>query len=261
MNADPRKPPLVLRVELTADQTRHILDQTGLSISAIPYESTAAEIRCEFGGIPLRVPRGVFAPAAATERLLHAAIHSASAFARPTIVDVGTGCGAVALAAGNALPRARVVGTDVSTRALRAARANRTRLKLRNVRFARGSLLAPIPRRLNGRVAVIVANITYVPPQFGDTVERTFPEGTAIGQGADGLGLVRELAVGARSFLEPGGSLVLQLADFQWDSFSVELMDLGYDAPELQPHSLDGPVAARVVWSDAASRRARAIHA
>jgi HemK-like putative methylase len=260
MNADPREPPLVLRVELTADQKRGILDQTGLSIAAVPYEVAATEIRCEFGGIPLRVPRGVFAPVAATERLLHAAIHSASAFARPTIVDVGTGCGAVALGVGNALPRARVIGTDVSTRALRAARANRTRLKLRNVRFAHGSLLAPLPRRLTGRVAVIVANIPYLPPQFGDAVERVFPEGTAIGQGADGLGLVRELAVSARRFLQPGGSLVLQLADFQWGGFGVELMDLGYDAAELQPHALDGPVAARVHWSEEASQRMSPIH-
>jgi len=240
--------PLLLRVQLTDDQARHVLDQTGQSVSAILYESAAPEVRCSFGGIPLRVPRGVFVPAPTTEHLLHAAIDAASAFARPTIVDVGTGSGAVALATANALPRASVVATDVSTLALRAARANRKRLRLRNVRFVRGSLLAPLPRRLRGKVAVIVANVPYVPPPLADSVERIFPEGTAIGSGKDGLDLVRELAATARKFLIPGGSLVLQLADFQWAGFGNELMALGYEAPELQHEATGAPVAGRVVW-------------
>lgn len=240
--------PLLHRVQLTEDQARQIRDQTGHSISAILYESAAPEVRCYFGGIPLRVPRGVFVPAATTEHLLHAAIHAASAFTRPTIVDVGTGCGAVALAAANALPRASVIATDVSRLALRAARANRTRLRLRNVRLVYGSLLTPLPRRLKGKVAVVVANVPYIPPPLADAVERAFPEGSAIGRGKDGLDLIRELAREARKFLMPGGSLVLQLADFQWAGFGTELLALGYEAPELQHQASDAPVAGRMVW-------------
>lgn len=247
MTADPPGAPLAFAIHLTADQRRHILDQTGRSISEILYESAAPEVRCSFGGIPLRVPRGVFVPTAATEHLLHAAIQSASAFTRPTIVDVGTGSGAVALALANALPRASVVATDVSDLALRAARVNRARLKLRNVRFAHGSLLTPLPRRLRSKVAVIVANVPYVPPRLADALERSFPEGTAIGPGKDGLDLVRELAADARKFLMPGGSLVLQLADFQWSGVGKELAALGYEAPELQQHAIDSPVAGRLV--------------
>jgi HemK-like putative methylase len=261
MNADPRRAPLLLRVQLTDDQSRQILDQTGRSVSAILYDTAAPEVRCYFGGIPLRVPRGVFVPTRATEHLLHAAIHSASAFTRPTVVDVGTGSGAVALAVANALPRAMIVATDVSMPALRAARANRTRLKLRNVRFVHGSLLAPLPRRLHARVAVIVANMPYVPPRLADSVEHAFPEGTAIGQGRDGLGLIRELASSARQFLLPGGSLVLQLANFQWTEFGPELMDLGFGTPELQAHAIDAPVAARVVWpGSVVGARAEPVH-
>jgi release factor glutamine methyltransferase len=248
MNTNEGEAPLLLRVQLTDGQSRHILDQTGHSVSAILYESAAPEMRCYFGGIPLRVPRGVFVPAATTEHLLHAAIHAASAFSRPTIVDVGTGCGAVALAAANALPRASVIATDVSKLALRAARANRTRLRLRNVRLVYGSLLIPLPRRLNGKVAVVAANIPYVPPPLADAFERAFPQGSAIGRGKDGLDLVRELAGEARKFLMPGGSLVLQLADFQWPGVGAELQVLGYVAPELQHQAIDAPVAGRMVW-------------
>jgi release factor glutamine methyltransferase len=99
-----------------------------------------------------------------------------------------------------------------------------------------------------GKVAVVVANAPYVPPPLADGVERAFPEGSAIGRGKDGLDLVRELAATARKFLMPGGSLVLQLADFQWVGFDTELVALGYGGPELQHQAIDAPVAGRVVW-------------
>jgi release factor glutamine methyltransferase len=101
---------------------------------------------------------------------------------------------------------------------------------------------------LKAKVAVIVANIPYVPPPLADAVERAFPEGSAIGPGKAGLDLVRELAAAAREFLMPGGSLALQLADFQWAGFGTELVALGYGAPELQHQVIDAPVAGRIVW-------------
>ena len=248
MTDDSPDPPPAVSVHLTPRQRHLIRDQTGHSVSSSLHESVAQETRCTFGGIPLRVPRGVSVPSATTERLLHAAIQSASAFLRPTVVDVGTGCGAIALGVANALPRASVIATDVSAVALRAARANRARLKLRNVRFAHGSLLDRLPRRLGGNVAVIVGNIPYVPPRLADAVERTFPEGAPIGTGKDGLGLVRELADTARKFLARGGSLILELADFQWPVVGEELVRLGYEAPEQQEHEADVAVAGRVIW-------------
>ncbi|HEV8499207.1 MAG TPA: methyltransferase [Gemmatimonadaceae bacterium] len=245
---DPIVAPLIISVHLTADQRQRILDQTGSSISAIPYESAAPAVRCYFGGIPLNVPRGVFVPAAATERLLDIAVQAASTLPRPTIVDVGTGCGAVALAAAKALPRAAVFATDTSELALNTARANRRRLMLRNVRFVRGSLLAPLPRRLTSKVAVVVANVPYVPPRLADAFKHAFPEGTSIGPGEDGLDLVRELASEARRFLIRGGLLVLQLAGFQWTTLAAELLAMGYAAPELQEQSGNAPVVGRVAW-------------
>jgi len=248
MRGDAIVAPLTISVRLTPEQHQLILDQTGRRISAIPYESAAPAVRCHFGGIPLHIARGVFVPAAATERLLDMAVLAASTFPRPTIVDVGTGCGAVALAAAKALPHAAVFATDTSELALETARANRRRLKLRNVRFARGSLLAPLPRRLTSKVAVVVANVPYVPRRLADAFKAAFPEGTAIGPGEDGLDLVRELASGAREYLIRGGFLVLQLAGFQWTTLAAELLALGYAAPELQEQSGNAPVVGRVAW-------------
>jgi release factor glutamine methyltransferase len=239
--------PLLLEIELTEKQQRQIFEQTGISIGGILYETAAPAIRVSFSGLPLRVPRGVFVPTAATEHTHALALDAASKWRTATVVDVGTGCGAVALSIAYLLRSSRVYGTDISELAVRAARRNRTRLSLKNVRFLRGSLLSPLPKRLAGRVNVVVANAPYVPPGMSESVAGVFPEGTAIGRGPDGLDLIRDIARDARGLLVDGGSLVLQLADFQWPSFSRELAALGYSKPRLSP-SGTGPVAGRLFW-------------
>jgi release factor glutamine methyltransferase len=240
--------PLLVHLELTDDQQRRIREETGLSIRSVPFESTARTIRVTFGGITLNVPRGVFVPAAASERTLSVAVSVAAEWPAPIVVDAGTGCGAVALSLAKSLPSASIYGTDISEAAVRAARKNRARLGLRNARFMLGSLLSPLPKKLLGRVSVVVANAPYVPPRLTDAFAGAVPADTAIGVGADGLGLVREIAVQARRFLVPGGSLVLQMADFQWPALSEELLSLGYREPKVLAAG-QGPVVGQVRWN------------
>jgi methylase of polypeptide subunit release factors len=240
--------PLLFRLELTADQQRRISNETGLTLTALHFESRAQSLRVRFGGVTLDVPRGVFVPSALTERVLALAVGVAAKFSEPVLVDVGTGCGALALAAAHALPAATLYATDIAEIALRSARRNRARLGMRNVRFLQGSLLAPLSRRLRGNVAVIAANVPYVPPRLSDAFAGSFPVNSAIGVGEDGLGLVRDVAGAARDFLVPGGALVLQLADFQWDNFSRELDALGYRDPEVSERGARGPIACRLTW-------------
>lgn len=146
------------------------------------------------------------------------------------VVDVGTGCGAVALALATARPDARVHATDLSVLAVRNARRNRRRLGLRGVRVHGGSLLEPLSSSLRGLVAAIVANVPYVPPAAVPSGIGLMPLGTFEGTEEDGLGLVRELAVQARAFLEPGGWLVLQVADHHRDGLSRWLEAHGYES-------------------------------
>ncbi|HEX2046093.1 MAG TPA: class I SAM-dependent methyltransferase, partial [Gaiellaceae bacterium] len=104
-----------------------------------------AVFRTRFAGIEVDSGAGVFLPVSFSEALLTAA-HERLTERHPTVVDVGTGCGAVALALASARSDAAVHGIDVSARALRWARRNGRRLGIPNVRFRRGSLLDPLPR-------------------------------------------------------------------------------------------------------------------
>ena len=246
--------PLFVRLELTPEQQRRIREQTGHVITAIPIETREAWALCRFGGIELRVPRGVFMPTPSSEHTFEVAKKvlasaTASAARRPVVVDVGTGAGAIALAIAWALPHASVYGTELSALALHAARRNRGRLRLRNVRFVSGSLLSPLPARLRGGVDLIVANVPYLPPDRPD-ISAAFPEGTAVGLGSDGLGLVRKVLLGARGFLRGGGSLVLQLAEFQWPLLESEVAKLGYRAPGLAPREDGGAVTGILAWPE-----------
>lgn len=249
MNVDGSVAPLLLQLRLTEEQRQQIRERTGLDVASVPVDSGASTVRCEFGGIELRVVRGVFVPLPSAERLLRNLVVVAARHDRPVIVEVGTGSGAVALAAAAALPAADVYATDISPAAVRCARQNRTRLGLHNVQIRQGSLLSPLPRRLRGQITAIVANVPYLPPGMADAASRVFPPGTAVGTGADGLGLPRQLAVDAREFLVPGGFLILQLAEFQWAGFAMELASLGFAEAEIDRAAEAASVIGRAMWA------------
>lgn len=194
--------------------------------------------RCRFDGLELLAGPGTFLPRRVSEQLVPAACERLSAVERPVAVDVGTGCGAIALALARRAPRARVLGVDVDERALTWAQRNGRRLGMPHVRFACGSLLDPVPADVRTRVSLIAANVPCVPP---DSLERNLdaPARAYAGADPDGLGLQRRLAADCRPLLHPGGWLLVQLAPSQWPAYRETLRDLGFEALDVQ----GGPTA------------------
>lgn len=186
-----------------------------------------APSRTRFAGIEVDGGPGVFVPRRMSEPLVDAAVGALPAEPGVVALDVGTGCGAVALALARRVPDASIHGVDSSGEAIGWARRNATRLGVGSVRFHEGSLLDPIPRDLAGRVRAIVSSVPYV--RSGRWGERD-RYGAIEGSGSDGLDLVRALARDALGFLAPGGRLVLQLGADQWPPFSHELESMGYRA-------------------------------
>lgn len=106
-----------------------------------------------FRGIELQIDPRVLVPRPETELLVEIALELAPA----TVLDVGTGSGAVALAVADELPEAAVTATDTSAGALEVARANASRLGLdERVSFATGTLPA------RGSFELLLANLPYV---------------------------------------------------------------------------------------------------
>jgi release factor glutamine methyltransferase len=119
---------------------------------------------------PLWTPPGVYAPQADTY-LLARALRAEGVGAGMDVLDVGTGSGALALLAAGL--GARVAATDISWRAVAAARINAVRTG-RRVQVRRGDLTDPVGTR---RFDVVVSNPPYVPAPGPDA-------GTGAGAGA-----------------------------------------------------------------------------
>lgn len=126
----------------------------------------------------------------------------------PTILDIGTGTGALALALKAALPDAQVWATDISAEALALAREN-AEVNGLEVQFRHGSLFAG----LSGPFDLIVSNPPYLPAadKFSADPEVRHDPDLALYSGADGLGLARELVAQAGARLSPAGLVLLEL--------------------------------------------------
>jgi len=164
----------------------------------------------EFCGLRIAVTPGVFVPRRRTEFL----VRQAAALARPgdVILDLCCGAGAIAAALAAAVDRAEVHAADIDPAAVRCAR--------RNVPgpVYQGDLYEPLPAGLRGRVAVLVANVPYVPTEeigLLPSEARAHEPQTALDGGADGLDVLRRVAAGAPGWLAPGGHLLVETSERQ----------------------------------------------
>ncbi len=170
----------------------------------------------EFWSLPLAVTPEVLIPRPETEALVAAALERLpDAEAALSVLDVGTGCGAVALALASERPRARVVASDVSAPALELAARNAEALELApRLRFAQGDLFEPVAGE---RFDLVVSNPPYLAEseRAGLAPELAHePEG-ALFAGPDGLRVLRRLVAGVSACLAPGGVFACELAPAQ----------------------------------------------
>ena len=181
----------------------------------------------EFYGLDLEVNENALIPRQESELLVELALERIASWddARraPTVVDVGTGSGAIALAVATCARSARIVGVDISRGALEVAVINRGRLSergdspIRNgVEFILGDMLTAVA----GPADVIVSNPPYIPSGTLDSlaVEVRREPRIALDGGADGLDHFRRLTRHASEILSPGGTLIVELMPEQMDA-------------------------------------------
>lgn len=171
----------------------------------------------EFYDLELKVTSAAPIPRPETELLVDEALAQARRLQptcpRPHIVDVGTGCGAIALAVSTRLAAARVTAIDTSRAALDLARRNTERLGLsERVRFTLGDLLSPLDEGAD----IIVANLPYVPSGEWEGLApeiRSYEPRAALDGGPDGLQFIARLLNEAPTHLRSPGALILEIGD------------------------------------------------
>jgi release factor glutamine methyltransferase len=177
-----------------------------------------------FRRIELAVDRRALIPRPETELLVEVAVER-----RPgSVLDVGTGAGAVALAVADELPDAVVVATDTSAAALALARENAERLGLRDrVRFAPGTV--PPGERFD----LVLANLPYVSEgewaELAPEITRYEPREALIA-GDDGVEAYRALLAQRPS----AGAIALEVDAGQAAEVARLVSEAGWPATEVR---------------------------
>ena len=166
-----------------------------------------------FGPLDLAVGPGVFIPRPETEVLADWAVRTLAGTLAPTVVDMGTGSGALAIYVASHIPEARVYAVELSATAREYAARNAASHGVRITLFDASMTDPQLLRDLDGAVDLVVANPPYVPdtPDLEPEVYRDPPE--AVFSGADGMDAIRGLVPVAQRLLRPGGWLGVEHDD------------------------------------------------
>jgi release factor glutamine methyltransferase len=178
----------------------------------------------EFYGREFRLTRDTLIPRPETEGLVEAVV-GAWRRARRTeglALDVGIGCGAVAVTLAAELPLLRAVATDILGNALLVARENARRHGVADrIHFLRADLCSALQR--GSRFDLVVSNPPYVSEREWLSLPaevRDYEPPGALLAGPDGLAVLRRLAAEAGDFLSPGGALWCEIGETQGDAVS-----------------------------------------
>ena len=185
-----------------------------------------------FRRLTLKTDPRALIPRPETEIVVERALDHIRDVEEPSVLDVGTGTGAIALAIADESPAARVTAVDVSPDALALAREN---LELTGVngrvRLVEHDLTSGLG---DGNFDLVVSNPPYVEPEELLTLQPEVrdwePHVALVASGA-----TEAVARAATQALRPGGWLVLETAACSGERVRSLLNELGYDHVTITP--------------------------
>jgi release factor glutamine methyltransferase len=166
----------------------------------------------EFYGLPFVVSEDVLIPRQETELLVDAVIVQAKSLGKNeiSIVDVGTGSGAIAISLALNIPTSSIIAVDISEAALAIADDNRRAHGLYSrVQLRRGNLLDPITDKID----ILVSNPPYIrSDRLTSLQEEVLKEPlVALDGGYDGLKLIKRLLFQAVYKMSNPGAILFEI--------------------------------------------------
>ncbi|MEY2469438.1 MAG: release factor glutamine methyltransferase [Actinomycetota bacterium] len=191
-----------------------------------------------FRTLDLYVDRRVLIPRPETETVVEVALAALRALHndgdRPTVVDLGTGSGAIALSIAKEVPDANVWATDASADALEVARLNLIGLgqaAAGRVDLMLGDWFDALPDALVGMITLVVTNPPYV--RSGETLPAEVEEWepvSALRSGERGLDAIERIVAEAPLWLARPGALVVEHAPDQFEDITQMAIAAGAEA-------------------------------
>ena len=201
-------------------QEREINEYRGLIRRRVTREPVEYIIGLqEFWSLPFRVGPGVLIPRAESEVLVEQVLRfhregGLTGDGFPVMLDLGTGCGALAICLAKELADATVWATDISEQALAYARLNSSEWGVaERVVFRQGDLWEPL-RGQDLTFDVILSNPPYVAAEDYASLSpevRDHEPKLALDGKEQGTYYIREIIAGATDYLNPGGRLLIEM--------------------------------------------------
>jgi release factor glutamine methyltransferase len=204
-----------------------ILEEQGVRLSEIverrkegvPLERIVG--KSAFMGLLFFCTPDVLSPRQETELLARTALSFiAESEADLTVVDVGTGCGNIAVSLAAHSDNTTILATDISPEAIEVARRNVALYNLeRRIELFCGDLFSPLlGTGYQGEVDMVVCNPPYIPTSSLDKLPPEildYEPTIALDAGPYGISFFRRLIADSLSILKPGGILVFEIGEGQ----------------------------------------------
>ncbi|MBL8516276.1 MAG: peptide chain release factor N(5)-glutamine methyltransferase [Betaproteobacteria bacterium] len=181
----------------------------------------------EFYGRPFKVDQRVLIPRPETELLVEAAL-ARMPVVEASVLDLGTGSGAIALTLALERPAIHVTAVDASAAALDCASDNAAALGAENIAFMHGQWYAPVA---GWTFDLIVSNPPYVAGEDAHLKQgdlRFEPRQALTDGSGDGLDSIRAIVAGAPAHLAQGGWLLLEHGYDQAPACAALLAEAGF---------------------------------
>jgi release factor glutamine methyltransferase len=180
--------------------------------------------RREFWGLDLSIRGATLDPRADTETLVELIVETCDSTPPKTILDLGTGSGAILLALLSEMTSAQGLGIDQDSKTIETAQSNADALGLQDrARFVVSDWLSGVDTRFD----LIASNPPYIPTPDLENLDRNvrdYDDPRALDGGADGLDFYRDTLKNAGRFLNNGGFLALELGIGQSEAV-IEIAD------------------------------------
>ena len=201
----------------------------------------------EFCGLLLQVTPEVLVPRPETEVLVEWALQCLAGAPAATVVDLGTGSGAIALALKCAARHASVAASDASAAALQVACANAQGHQL-DIEFRCGDWWVPWSDR---RFGLAVCNPPYIAGNDPHLAALRHEPRAALTPEGDGLAALRALIAAAPGHLLAGGWLLLEHGHDQASAVQQLLSERGFAAPRTRADLAGLPRCTGAAWPGA----------
>ncbi|MBD3357352.1 MAG: peptide chain release factor N(5)-glutamine methyltransferase [Chitinivibrionales bacterium] len=198
--------------------------------------------RKEFWSLVFSVGPDVMVPRPDTEVLVEEALRAVPLETRCSILDIGTGSGAIAVALAKERPAAIITATDISASALETAKRNAALNHVTAITFRHGDLFDPVRDREHN-FDLIVSNPPYIPTDETSRLPkglRDYEPYSAFDGGPDGLALYRRIIREAPRYLKADGILMVEVGYDQSTAVSNLIREAGGFRPPETVRDLSG---------------------